>query len=246
MTYKRMQIIFFVLILFSAGCLKAPDTDNDGYRDPVDKFPMDPYDWDDSDNDGVGDNAEKDAGTNPHSSDTDGDGYPDGADLDPLDAKIGLDTDGDGYHDAIDVFPHNVSEWADTDGDGYGDNSDRYPEDPLYHTSMLKRLNNFSYIETELRFIFENESEGAEYTFEFTNNESFGGNFTLTIDSCNAKDRMTDECEPGTKRSSSIEFYLGPMMTKDVKITLFSKYVGRHYTFRKWVNVIPPEVEQPV
>ncbi|MBE0523252.1 MAG: hypothetical protein IBX40_02800 [Methanosarcinales archaeon] len=137
MTSKKILIFFIILTsLLLSGCLKAPDTDGDGRRDPIDVFPDDPYDWDDSDRDGIGDNAENDAGTNPSSPDTDGDGFQDNIDLDPLDANIGIDSDSDSYHDGIDVFPDNASEWADTDKDGYGDNSDKYPQDPKYHTSI--------------------------------------------------------------------------------------------------------------
>lgn len=249
MNLKKITVILLIiLVLLSyAGCLKAPDTDGDGHRDPVDAFPEDPYDWEDSDGDGIGDNAEKDAGTNPLNSDTDGDGYIDSADLDPLDASIGIDSDGDGYHDAVDAFPDDKDEWADTDGDGYGDNSDRYPDDPLYHTSTLRIITDFSYEEDELArtSIYENESTGTEYTIHVTNNEDLGGNFTVTAYSCNGVDWTKQECEPGTEASNSEVVYVGANETRTVKVKVFSEYQKQVRTFKRWFEVIPPEVEKP-
>ncbi len=44
------------------------DTDEDGWNDGVDAFPLDPTEWNDNDNDGIGDNAD---------ADDDNDGMPD-------------------------------------------------------------------------------------------------------------------------------------------------------------------------
>jgi hypothetical protein len=41
-----------LILLCCSGCLKAPDTDGDGYRDPVDDFPDNTHDWKDSGIDG--------------------------------------------------------------------------------------------------------------------------------------------------------------------------------------------------
>lgn len=246
MTIKKILTIFIVLTsLILSGCLKAPDTDGDGRRDPIDVFPEDPYDWDDSDGDGIGDNAENDAGTDPRSPDTDGDGFQDNIDLDPLNANISIDSDGDSYHDGIDVFPDNASEWADTDKDGYGDNSDKFPEDAKYHTYIPKILSNFSFNLIEREIISENETQGAEYNVEVTNNETFGGNFTITVETCNRVDRFTDDCEINTQRSGSKEVYLNPGETALVKVKVFSEFIFRQLTFKELINVTAPEVDQP-
>jgi hypothetical protein len=247
MSYKKIMIICIILAsLILAGCLKAPDTDGDGRRDPIDVFPEDPYDWDDSDGDGIGDNAENDAGTNPRSPDTDGDGYLDDVDLDPLDASISIDSDGDSYHDGIDVFPDNASEWADTDKDGYGDNSDKFPEDAKYHTSIPKILSNYSFNLIQREIIYENEKQGVEYNIEVTNNETFGGNFTVTVETCNKVDRLTNECEINTQRSGSKEVYINPGETTSVKVKVFSEFMFLQLTFKELINVTAPEVNQPV
>ncbi|MYE28174.1 MAG: hypothetical protein F4X78_00445 [Gammaproteobacteria bacterium] len=111
-----------------------PDTDGDGFVDPVDDLPEDGGDWLDTDSDGVG---------NLEDPDDDGDGVVDALDVFPLDAQESVDTDGDGVgdnadadddgdgvDDALDAFPLDAGESADTDGDGVGDNADALPEDP--------------------------------------------------------------------------------------------------------------------
>ncbi len=94
------------------------DTDGDGVQDIMDKFPLNPSEWEDSDGDGFGDNQDKF----------------------PEDVTQGLDTDSDGYGDnpqgnREDKFPYDSTQWQDTDGDGHGDNDwgnngDYYPYDP--------------------------------------------------------------------------------------------------------------------
>jgi len=114
------------------------DSDNDGYLNENDQFPLDPTEWIDSDNDGIPDNQDydddndgtPDVGVNwsegylfqdafpndpNESSDFDGDGIGDNADQ---------DDDNDGFNDDIDAFPLNSFEWLDTDNDLIGDNSD--------------------------------------------------------------------------------------------------------------------------
>ncbi len=111
-----------------------PDTDGDGFVDPVDELPQDPGDWLDTDKDGEGNLAD---------GDDDGDGVPDESDAFPLDAQETIDTDGDGIGnnadtdddgdgvaDSMDAFPLDAAESVDTDGDGVGDNADAFPEDP--------------------------------------------------------------------------------------------------------------------
>lgn len=246
MAKKILIVIFIILVsLFYAGCLKAPDTDGDGHSDPVDAFPEDPSEWEDTDGDGIGDNAEKDNKTNPLNPDTDGDGYIDSIDLEPLDANVSIDSDGDSYHDSADAFPEDPNEWADTDNDTYGDNSDRYPYDPLYHTSVIRTLTDFTYEELEGITILENDQQGTEYFFSLTNNDSYGGNFTITVSSCNAYDWTKSECEPGTNISNSTVAYFGPGETRIVKVKLFSEFMVQRKSFMHWSNVTPPEVEQP-
>jgi hypothetical protein len=60
----------------------------------------------------------------------------------------------------------------------------------MYHTTKLRELSNFSITEKEFErtTIFKNESVGTEYTFEVTNNDTIGGNFTVTVNTCNAVD----------------------------------------------------------
>ena len=81
------------------------DTDDDGFLDGVDQFPLDPNEWYDSDGDGCGDNS----------------------DDFPTDSSECSDSDNDGFGDNIDAFPTDVSEWLDTDGDGFGNNRDACP-----------------------------------------------------------------------------------------------------------------------
>ena len=111
-----------------------PDSDGDGFVDPVDELPQDGSDWLDTDRDGVGNQADPD---------DDGDGVGDTLDTFPLDPSESTDTDGDGVGnnadldddgdgvaDSLDAFPLDAEESADTDGDGIGDNADALPEDP--------------------------------------------------------------------------------------------------------------------
>ena len=98
-----------------------PDSDEDGFVDPVDAFPEDASEHLDSDGDGTGDNAD---------SDDDGDGVADLSDLFPLDSTELADSDGDGTGDNADAFPADRFESVDSDGDGVGDNGDRFPNDP--------------------------------------------------------------------------------------------------------------------
>lgn len=246
---KNISVILLIVIvsLLFAGCLKAPDTDGDGVRDPVDVFPEDPGDWEDSDLDGIGNNAENASGTNPLLADSDGDSFIDSIDMDPLDASIGADSDGDGYHNAIDTFPDDPNEWADTDGDGYGDNADKYPNDPLYYTYDLKTITDFSFYEDEMEriSIFENNITGTEYTINITNNESLGGNFSVTVHTCLGFDWTKQECRPGTEISRSETVYVGPGETGIAKVKVFSDYQKQVQRFKRWVVVVPPEVKKP-
>lgn len=98
-----------------------PDSDGDGFVNPVDDLPGDPNEWLDTDGDGIGDNADED---------DDGDGVKDPVDAFPLDGTETVDSDGDGRGDNSDPFPEDPDEWADTDGDGVGDNADAFPDDP--------------------------------------------------------------------------------------------------------------------
>ena len=98
-----------------------PDSDNDGFVDPVDAFPNDATEQFDHDGDGTGDNAD---------TDDDNDGTADVIDAFPRDASEWADSDGDGVGDNTDVFPSDRFETADTDGDGVGDNADLFPNDP--------------------------------------------------------------------------------------------------------------------
>ena len=120
-----------------------PDTDGDGFVDPVDDLPEDASDWLDHDKDGVGDKADTDDDDDgvadtldvfpldaTETTDTDGDGVGDNADAYPDDADESADSDGDGTGDNADVFPTDPDETTDADGDGVGDNGDVYPDDP--------------------------------------------------------------------------------------------------------------------
>ena len=98
-----------------------PDSDADGFVDPVDELPNDAEEWRDFDGDGVGNNGD---------ADDDDDGVLDGADAFPFDGSESVDTDGDGVGDNADAFPMDPGETADSDGDGVGDNADALPDDP--------------------------------------------------------------------------------------------------------------------
>ena len=133
------------------------DTDDDGFIDGIDKFPLDPLEWYDSDGDGCGDNSDDFPSDPSECLDSDNDGYGDNSDAFPNDFTEWLDTDGDGfgdnrdfcpqvlgfsysplgcpdrdgdgYSDETDLFPSNPDDWADYDGDGVGDNTDLFPLD---------------------------------------------------------------------------------------------------------------------
>ena len=105
----------------SAFAEEQPDSDGDGFVDPVDAFPDDPDERLDSDGDGVGDNAD---------TDDDNDGVGDASDAFPTDPAEWRDSDGDGVGDNADDFPADRFETADSDGDGLGDNADAFPNDP--------------------------------------------------------------------------------------------------------------------
>ena len=98
-----------------------PDSDGDGFVDPVDALPNDPDEHLDHDGDGIGNRKDED---------DDGDGVADTLDLFPLDPADWEDTDADGVGDNTDAFPNDPAEWLDTDADGVGDNGDRFPNDP--------------------------------------------------------------------------------------------------------------------
>ena len=92
------------------GC---PDTDLDGFTDPEDAFPDDPFQWADIDGDGFGDNQ----------------GVPSGDECVDVFGKSNKnnrhgcpDYDLDGWADVDDAFPEDHEQWMDTDGDGWGDN----------------------------------------------------------------------------------------------------------------------------
>lgn len=120
-----------------------PDTDGDGFVDPVDAVPDDATEWLDTDGDGIGNGTDDDDDGDGIADafdafplddseflDTDEDGVGNNTDLFPFDPDEQYDTDGDGVGDNGDPFPLDPNEWADTDGDGVGDNTDVFPEDP--------------------------------------------------------------------------------------------------------------------
>ena len=92
------------------GCT---DSDSDGYVDPVDVFPSDPFQWADSDGDGFGDNTAVPSGDD--CVDVYGKSYENNRHGCP-------DADFDGWADVDDAFPNDTLQWKDTDGDGWGDN----------------------------------------------------------------------------------------------------------------------------
>jgi len=107
-----------------------PDTDDDGYLDGLDEFPLDGTEWLDTDGDGIGNNAD---------TDDDGDGWSDAAEyscqtdsLNGTDVPDDFDGDGncdytdndddnDGTYDSQDDFQFDGSADTDTDGDGMPD-----------------------------------------------------------------------------------------------------------------------------
>ena len=113
-----LEAVRFQAAAFQQG---HPDSDGDGFVNPVDDLPRDGTDWRDTDGDGTGDRTDDD---------DDGDGVADAVDAFPLDRTETADGDGDGVGDNGDAFPGDPGEWADGDGDGVGDNGDAFPEDP--------------------------------------------------------------------------------------------------------------------
>ena len=106
----------------SRGC---PDSDGDGYTDPLDAFPAQPLQWADTDGDGFGDNVQF----------TDGDECVDVYGKSMYNGRQGCpDSDLDGHADpegmwlpkpdctGADAFPDDPLQWCDKDGDGVGDN----------------------------------------------------------------------------------------------------------------------------
>ncbi len=113
-----LEAVRFQAAAFQQG---HPDSDGDGFVNPVDDLPRDRTEWRDTDSDGIGDRTDDD---------DDGDGVADAVDAFPLDRTETADGDGDGVGDNGDAFPEDPAEWADGDRDGVGDNGDAFPEDP--------------------------------------------------------------------------------------------------------------------
>ena len=98
------------------GCL---DTDDDGWSNTNDAFPLDSTQQVDSDDDGFGDAAE---GFQP-------DACPTVSGTSTADRFGCVDGDEDGWSDLNDVFPEEPTQHLDSDGDGYGDNPDGFEPD---------------------------------------------------------------------------------------------------------------------
>ena len=92
------------------GCA---DSDQDGFVDPVDVFPTDPFQWADADGDGWGDNTAVPSGDD--CVDVYGKSFENNRHGCP-------DVDFDGWADVDDAFPNDTLQWKDTDFDGWGDN----------------------------------------------------------------------------------------------------------------------------
>lgn len=75
------------------------DSDNDGYDDNTDDFPLDPSEFRDSDRDGRGDRTDAFPNEAAWKDDTDKDGYADAADTHPYDPMLWNDNDDDGDND---------------------------------------------------------------------------------------------------------------------------------------------------
>ena len=97
------------------------DTDEDGFKDSSDIFPLDSTEWADNDLDGIGDNGDRD---------DDNDGFDDiqetlycNENTDPLDSEdFPLDTDSDGKCNWID-YDDDGDGWSDISEDNCGTNS---------------------------------------------------------------------------------------------------------------------------
>jgi len=112
------------------------DSDNDGYVDSTDLFPLDAAEWLDADGDGIGNSSD---------TDDDGDGVLDAGDAFPLDAEFSdyvsynaADIDGDGIINRYD---------ADDDGDGLLDKLDVDAADASNQTRkvVLPWINQFKF-----------------------------------------------------------------------------------------------------
>ncbi|MDA8815581.1 proprotein convertase P-domain-containing protein, partial [Luminiphilus sp.] len=92
------------------------DPDGDGYntQNGLDKFPLDPTEWEDIDGDGTGDNSDAFPSDPAASVDSDGDGAPDTWNDGATDEEIASSSL------ALDAFPYDPTETTDTDGDGTG------------------------------------------------------------------------------------------------------------------------------
>jgi len=152
------------------------DSDDDGFIDGLDEFPLDPTEWYDSDGDGCGDNSDDFPSDSTECYDFDNDGVGDNLDAFPSDISEWLDSDsdgfgdnrdacpsifgqsfspegcpdrdGDGFSDGTDLFPQDPDDWADKDNDSVGDNADLFPEDP----NDWADLDNDSYGDNRDRF----------------------------------------------------------------------------------------------
>ena len=99
------------------GCT---DTDNDGWSNVLDAFPIRPSQWNDTDGDGFGDNQTGFRGDD--CPNTFGDSF--------RNNTYGcIDSDFDGWADSQDHFPNQSSQWNDTDLDGFGDEYSGYQGD---------------------------------------------------------------------------------------------------------------------
>ena len=113
------------------------DTDEDGAKDAVDAFPIDPAETLDTDHDGIGDNADLDDDgdglsdvdeiniyhTDPKRADTDGDGLSDPDELQVYQTNpLVADMDGDELKDGEEINTYGtLPKVADSDGDGFLD-----------------------------------------------------------------------------------------------------------------------------
>jgi len=118
----------------------APDTDDDGIPDMIERRAVnatDPYDAD-TDDDELSDLDELNRGTDPNNPDTDGDGLGDGFetffDFDPLISDANLDAEPDGLTNSEEQFARTDPRNTDTDGDGLSDGDEVH----VYRTDPTK------------------------------------------------------------------------------------------------------------